>query len=152
MTEPNIPFVTEHRDVYRCPWCGKPYLRQHDVKYHIDMKCHLNPANIHPCFWCKHLEKKDADVSFQGIGCFGEYHEEIRKVPSFYCKKHDQWLYTKLAERKNHPCVNNGDHFLMPYECEDFCSYDVHNNPVPWSLEAFAGKPWYQKQQERNKK
>lgn len=148
MANPNIPFITEHRDVYRCPWCGKYYIRPQDATYHSTM-CRKNPENIHPCFWCEHLERRDAEVSFEWIGGFGEYHEEIREVPSFYCTKHDQWLYTKLADRKNHPCVNAGDHFLMPHECADF---HMRYYEDPWDLEKRAGKPWYKRQQERKKK
>ena len=40
-------YILEHRDVYRCPWCGKPYLRKQDVMYHINFKCRKNPEYVH---------------------------------------------------------------------------------------------------------
>lgn len=147
MTEPNIPFVTEHRDVYRCPWCGKPYLRQQDVKYHIDMKCHLNPAYIHPCFWCKHLEKADYEQVFFFNRPWGE-EEEVRNVPSFYCKKHDTWMYSALAAKHKHPLAasNDGSHEQMPNDCKDFYW------PGSESWKDYMRVPWYKKHAEKNKK
>ena len=142
-------YILEHRDVYHCPWCGKPYLRKQDVMYHIDFKCRKNPEHVHPCFWCDHLEKKDARVQFEGIRGFGEYYEEFHDVPSFYCKKHDQWMYSRLACKHDHPCSNDGDHIPMPSECDDFSRDGV---PCKWNLEEFNGKPWYKKHEEKSKK
>lgn len=143
-------YILEHRDVYRCPWCGKPYLRKQDVMYHINFKCRKNPEYVHPCFWCDQLEKKDARVQFEWIGGFGEYHEEFHDVPSFYCKKHDQWMYSRLACKHDHPCSKDGDHLPMPKECDDFNMGG--GVPCKWDLEEFNGKPWYKKHEEKSKK
>lgn len=140
MTEQNIPFITEHRDVYRCPWCGKPYLRKQDVMYHINMKCRKNPTHVHPCFWCDQLEKVDHETVFFWNRPWGE-EEEVRTIPSFYCKKHGQWMYSVLAGKHHHPCSADEEHVQMPMECKDF-SMGV---PTKWDPEKFNEIPWYKK-------
>ena len=142
LTEPNIPFVTEHRNIYRCPWCGKPYLRKQDVIYHINIKCHKNPEHVHPCFWCDHLEKKTTEITRFDVNQFGCEVERRCPIESFHCKKHDDWMYSRLACKHEHPCSKDGDHLPMPHECDDFSREGVQRK---WNLEEFNGKPWYKK-------
>lgn len=143
--------ITETRTVYHCPWCGKPYLRKQDVNYHINMKCRKNPAHVHPCFWCEHLEKEEREITVFIGGPWGES-EEKRTVPSFHCKKHNDWMYSALSCKHGHPCAEDGDHIPMPTECKDFINHDYKGNPVPWNLETFIGKSWQQKKEEAKKK
>ena len=143
-------FITETRTVYHCPWCGKPYLRKQDVNYHINMKCRKNPEHAHPCFWCEHLEKADYALVFYAGWPIGE--EPVRTVSSFHCKKHDTWMYSALAQKHHHPCVDDDAHILMPLQCDDFIYHDWKGNTVPWNLETFIGKSWQQKKQDEKTK
>ena len=137
--------IQETRTVYHCPWCGKPYLRKQDLNYHINMKCRKNPEHVHPCFWCEHLEKTDFELVFFWNRPWGP-DEEVRTIPSFYCKKHDTWLYSALAKKHHHPCASDEEHIQMPLDCKDF----IYQEVVSWNLETFIGKPWYKKQKEKD--
>jgi len=74
--------ITETREIYRCEYCKKIYLRKHFCESH-ELKCKKNPKNYSPCLdGCEHIDKKNFTYFFdtwQG--------EDNKIVSVLYCTK-----------------------------------------------------------------
>ncbi len=103
--------------VFTCDHCGKIYKLAPTCMKHEEC-CRKNPLNQHPCFNCKHLERKKSTAYYES-----QYSEWTNTFNSFYCKKKKIFLYSRKAEINGHSCargVTEDAHEQMPLECGDF--------------------------------
>lgn len=110
---------TETREIYKCEFCGKRYLRKHLAEYH-EKVCWKNPDNNRPCFDCHNISKETA------IRYFDEWDGEqgTEKLKLLYCKAKDIYLYPPKVEIK-------GNAFLSD-------DLDKINQPMPKTCGLFV--------------
>ncbi|MCP4354563.1 MAG: hypothetical protein GY793_02795 [Proteobacteria bacterium] len=83
--------------IYTCKYCRKYYKRKKAAEWH-QYHCSSNPRNNHICFHdCEHLKYTKADHETEGHGI---YSETTVSPATFYCKKHNKYMYSYIAERK----------------------------------------------------
>lgn len=108
----------ETREIYRCGFCNKIYLRKHFCEKH-EGKCRKNPGNYQPCLdGCAHADKKELVYVRET-----PYTSEEVKVSVMYCSKKEEavcpfWVnaYDVLYDDDSNEILN----YYMPKECEHF--------------------------------
>ena len=90
---------------YFCEHCNKLYQRKNACVKH-EKYCRKNPANMHKCWSCDHLEYTKAEYDEYGV-----------TPASFFCKKRDVEMWSYIAERRN---IQHEAEERMPLECDDF--------------------------------
>ena len=105
---------------FRCDYCNKLYLRRHACIEH-EKRCSKNPDNFRACFDCVHLEYFKEDLTKDSI-----WDEHTFRVPVFYCRKKDVYVYPPKNEHKKnaYSASDLGDgqkeNIPMKKECADF--------------------------------
>ena len=106
---------TETREIYRCDFCSKIYLR-HNAAITHESRCTKNPANWRPCHSCTHLTKKTVDVYNRPY-----YGEGMWRLDLLYCPKIKSFLFTPQTESKGGGFeLENDNNIVMPITCEIF--------------------------------
>lgn len=111
------------KEVYYCEHCDKHGLSKLKMELH-EKVCSKNPVNDRPCFHCRHLDKKEAEIN----GNYYNGSEWERKVDLLYCTKKKMFLYTPKNQIKgNQFDLGDDENNPMPKECE---IYNADSNDV----------------------
>jgi len=89
---------------FKCEFCSKLYQVKGTCKRH-ELYCKNNPVNKFPCLGsCTHLE----------VAYYTD--TDFVKCKTFYCHKHDKFMKTHVALRRNIAV----DLPLMPIKCAEY--------------------------------
>lgn len=116
---------TEVREIYRCEYCNKLYLRKHACNNH-ETACKRNPAYLRPCHSCKVLKKVQAEI-WAGYG--DPWGNEVeRTVQVLFCEKKDCFIYPpSVAAKGNAFDMGNKENIEMPEECDLYVREDGYD-------------------------